>query len=142
MPPATQRIADDHPGHQAVDLRRGGFALVLALLAEFLLGLAASLWVTIGPSSPWSHISNRALFGLHGLLGAAIALMAIVSLSRASDAPGAARLWATLGLVGVLAALLCGLEFVSSAGRSGWSFGMGLGWAVALFANVCLARGA
>jgi hypothetical protein len=135
------RSVSDGSSSAGVDLRRIGFALVVALLAEFLLGLGASLWVTIRPSSPWSHISDPALFGLHALLGAAIAVMSIVALSRSGDAPGAARLWASVGLAGVLVALLCGLEFVSSGGRSGWSFAMGLGWAVALLANVCLARG-
>lgn len=124
------------------DFRRVGFASVIALLLQFVLGLAASLWVTIGPVKPWSHISDTALFAAHALVGVAIALMALMTLSRSIQESGAVRLWATVGLVGVIVALLCGLEFVDSAGGAGWSFAMGLGWAVALFANLCLARGA
>jgi hypothetical protein len=122
------------------DVRRVGLALVGALLLEFLLGLATSLWVTLGPPAhPWSHISHIALFGAHGVIGIAIGAMALVALGRTVDAHGPVRLWALVGLVSVLVALACGLKFVDSTGNDGWSFGMGCGWAIAVFAYVRLA---
>jgi hypothetical protein len=124
---------------QPGDLRRAGFALVLALLAEFVLGLAASLWVTIDRAKPWSHIGNGVLLAAHAIVGAAIAFMALLVLSRAAEAEARTRLWATVSLVAVFAALVCVFEFVSSGGASGWSFAMGLAWATALLANLRLA---
>jgi hypothetical protein len=123
------------------DVRRAALGSIGALLAQFLLGLATSLWVTIGPVQPWSHISNAALVAVHGVLGVVIAAMALVLLSRTFDAPGSTRLWAGTAALGVLVALVCGAEFVSTSGGAGWSFAMGCGWAVALFANVRLALG-
>jgi hypothetical protein len=124
------------------DVRRVGLALVGALLVEFVLGLATNLWVSLGPPDhPWSHITHVALFGAHGVIGVAIGAMALVALGRSIDAPGAVRLWALVGLVAVFVALACGLKFVDSTGANGWSFGMGVGWAIAVFANVRLAIG-
>jgi hypothetical protein len=123
------------------DVRRAALGSIGALLGQFLLGLAASLWVTIGPVDPWSHIDGAALLAVHGLFGVALAAMALVTLSRTLDAPGTTRLWAGAAALGILVALVCGLEFVSTSGGAGWSFAMGCGWAVALFADVRLALG-
>jgi len=125
-----------------VDLRRVGLASVIALLVQFVLGVAASLWVTIGTKRPWSHIGNVALFGIHGVLGVAMALMSFVVVGLAfEEGSRPTKTWAAVALFGVLAALGCGFGFVESGGASGYSFGMALGWALALFANVCLALG-
>lgn len=125
-----------------VDLRRVGLASVIALLVQFVLGVAASLWVTIGTKAPWSHIGNVALFDIHGVIGVAIALMSFVVVGRAFEGGSrTTKTWAAVALFGVVAALGCGFGFVESGGASGYSFGMALGWALALFANVCLALG-
>lgn len=121
------------------DARRAALGSIAALLLQFLLGLAASLWVTIGPVHPWSHVSNGAVFAAHAVVGVGVALMALVTLSRTIEEPGATRAWASIALVGVLVALVCGLEFVDSAGRAEWAFAMGCGWTVALFADIRLA---
>lgn len=120
-------------------LRRMAMGVLIGLLAEFLLGFATNLWVQIATVDPWSHISDRGIFAAHAILGAAIAVMALVVLSRSVEASGRVRLWATVGLVGVVIALGCGVKFVSSGGAAGWSFGMGVAWTAAVFANVCLA---
>lgn len=120
-------------------VRRMAIGLLIGLLAEFVLGLATNLWVQIARVDPWSHISNRGIFAAHAVFGAALAVMAFVVLARSIEAPGRVRLWATVGLVGIVVALGCGVKFVSSGGASGWSFGMGLAFTAAVFANLRLA---
>jgi len=122
------------------DVARTGYVIVVGLLVEFVLGLATNLWVTVGHTQPWSHISDPALAGVHGLVGLALTMMAFVVVGRTHDQSGAVRIWAIVSLVGMLVALFCGLEFISSGAKAGWSFGMGLAWAVALMANAALAR--
>jgi heme A synthase len=135
-------VSSSRLGGKTVDLRRVGFASVIALLVQFVLGVAASLWVTLGTKEPWSHIGNVALFSIHGVIGVAIALMSFVVVGLAwEEGPRTTKTWAAVALFGVLAALGCGFGFVESGGASGYSFGMALGWALALFANVCLALG-
>ncbi len=125
-----------------MDLKRIGFISVIVLLVQFLLGVATSLWVTIGTNMPWSHIGNVALFAVHAVLGAAIGLLTLMVIGRAFEVgPRPTRVWAVLSLLGVLAALGCGVGFVSSGGTPGYSFGMAFGWVLALFANVGIALG-
>lgn len=121
-----------------MDLRRLGFISIIVLLAQFLLGIASNLWVTIGPRKPWTHIGNVGLLAVHGVLGVAIMLMAFVTLGKAFEGQSVkAKAWVLAALVGVIAALGCGVGFVATSGNAALSFGMALGWAVALFANVC-----
>jgi len=124
------------------DLRRVGLVSVMVLLVQFVLGVAANLWVTIDTERPWSHIGNLALFGAHAVIGVAIALLAFVVVGLAfEEGSRTTKTWAMVALFGVLAALGCGFAFVETGGQSGYSFGMALGWALALLANVCLALG-
>jgi hypothetical protein len=120
-------------------IRRMAMGLLIGLLAEFVLGLATNLWVQISQVEPWSHITNRGIFAAHAILGAALAVMAVVVLGRSVEAPGHVRLWATVGLVGIIVAFGCGVEFVSGGGAAGWSFAMGLAFTAAVFAYLRLA---
>ena len=141
--PASRRVVSSARfGAMTVDLRRVGLVSVIALLVQFVLGVATSLWVTIGTPRPWSHIGNLALFGIHGVIGIAIALLSFAVVGLAfEEGSRTTKTWAAVALFGVFAALGCGFAFVETGGRSGYSFGMALGWALALLANVCLALG-
>lgn len=131
--------APAHPNGSS-NVARTAYVMVIALLVQFVLGLAASLWVAIGRVKPWSHITNPVIFAVHGLLGVAITVMAFVVLGRAQRNSGTVRLWASVAVAGTLVALICGLKFVSNGSGAVWSLCMGLGWAAALLANVSLAR--
>jgi hypothetical protein len=122
-----------------LDLRRLGLLSIVVLIAQMLLGVAVNLWVTIGTDRPWTHIGHVALFAAHGLLGLAVLLLAFLVLAKGfegSSRPEKAS--AATAFVGVVGALCCGVGFVSSGGAAGFSFGMAVGWAVALAANVWL----
>jgi hypothetical protein len=134
--------AESHHAAQAereAGVRRMAMGLLIGLLAEFVLGLATNLWVQIGRIEPWSHITNRGIFAAHAIFGAALAVMAVVILGRSVEAPAGVRLWATVGVVAVVVALGCGVEFVSGGGTAGWSFGMGLAFTAAVFAYLRIA---
>jgi hypothetical protein len=123
-----------------LNLRRLGLLSIVVLLAQLLLGMAVNLWVTIGPHSPWSHISHVALFAAHGVVGVAVLLLTFVILAKAFE--GSSRrdkAAAATAFVGVIGAFGCGVGFVSSGGASGFSFGMVVGWVVAVAADLFLA---
>jgi hypothetical protein len=120
-------------------LRRLGLVSILVLLAQLLLGMAVNLWVTIGSQRPWSHISHVALFAAHGIVGFAVLLLTFLVLAKAFEASSRRDKAATAAaFVGVIGAFCCGVGFVSSGGASGFSFGMAVGWVVALAADVLL----
>jgi len=119
-------------------IRRMAMGVLIGLLAEFLLGLATNLGLRISRVHSWSHISNRGIFAAHAIFGAAIAVMALVILARSVESSGRVRLWATVGLVGIVVGLGCGVKFVSSGGAAGWSFAMGIAWTAAVVANLRL----
>jgi hypothetical protein len=123
----------------SVGVRRLGLISVVVLVAQFVLGMAVNLWVSIGSVSPWSHISDIALFAVHAGLGVAVVVLAFVVLTKAFEEDSRRdRSCASLALLGILGAFGCGIGFVSSGGSAGYSFGMSIGWAVALLANVVL----
>jgi tellurite resistance protein TehA-like permease len=120
-------------------LRRLGFLSVVVLLAQLLLGMAVNLWVTIGPHSPWSHISHVALFAVHGVVGVALVLVTFLILAKAfEESSRRDKAAAATAFAGVVGAACCGVGFVSSGGGSGFSFGMAVGWVVTLAADLLL----
>jgi hypothetical protein len=117
-------------------LPRLGFLSIVVLLARLLFGMAVSLWVTIGAHGPWSHISDVALFAAHGVLGAALLLLAFLILAAAfEESSRRDKASAATAFGGVIGGLCCGIGFVTSGGASGFSFGMAVGWVVALSAD-------
>lgn len=87
-------------------------------------------------------IGNAALLGIYGVIGIAILLLSFAVVGLAVEqGTKTTKTWAIVSAFGVLVALGCGIAFVETGGRSGYSFGMALGWALALFANVWLALG-
>jgi hypothetical protein len=122
-----------------LNLRRLGLLSIVVLLAQLLLGVAVNLWVTIGPHNPWSHISRVALFAAHGIVGVAVLLVTFVILTKAfEESSRRDKASAAMAFVGVIGAFGCGVGFVSSGGASGFSFGMAVGWVVALCADLFL----
>jgi hypothetical protein len=120
-------------------LRRLGLYSIVVLLAQLLLGMAVNLWVTIGPHNHWSHISHVALFAAHGIVGVAVLLFTFLILAKAfEESSRRDKVAAAAAFVGVIGAFGCGIGFVSSGGASGFSFGMAVGWVVALAADVFL----
>jgi tellurite resistance protein TehA-like permease len=120
-------------------LRRLGLTSIVVLLAQSLLGMAVNLWVTIGPHSPWSHISHVALFAVHGIVGVALVLLTFLILAKAfEESSRRDKAAAATAFVGVIGAACCGVGFVSSGGASGFSFGMAVGWVVILAADLFL----
>ena len=85
-------------------------------------------------------IGNVALLGIYGVIGIAILLLSFAVVGLAVEqGTKTTKTWAIVSAFGVLVAL--GFAFVETGGQSGYSFGMALGWALALFANVWLALG-
>jgi hypothetical protein len=120
-------------------LRRLGLVSIVVLLAQLLLGVAVNLWVTIGSRSPWSHISHIALFAAHGIVGVSIVVLTFLILAKAfEESSRRDKAAAAAAFVGVIGAFGCGVGFVSSGGAAGFSFGMAVGWVVALAADVVL----
>jgi uncharacterized PurR-regulated membrane protein YhhQ (DUF165 family) len=123
----------------SVEIRRIGVISVVVLLAQFLLGIAVNLWVTIGSDEPWSHIGNVALFGAHALFGVVIVPLTFVVLTKAFQGTSVAqKVVAMMSFFGVVGAAACGVAFVSSAGDGAYSFGMSIGWTLAVLCNLYL----
>jgi len=127
------------PKREPMDFRRIGQVTVMVLLVQVALGVAASLWVTIGPGAPWSHLGNVAILVLHGALGVALLLMA----PRCRWPGVRAAAWPSESLGNAVVAWRLGRAWlrhrlVATSGAAGYSFGMALGWVAAMFANVRL----
>jgi hypothetical protein len=120
-------------------LRRLGLYSIVVLLAQLLLGMAVNLWVTIGPHNHWSHISHVALFAAHGIVGVAVLLLTFLILAKAfEESSRRDKVASSAAFVGVIGAFGCGIGFVSSGGASAFSFGMAVGWVVAVAADLFL----
>lgn len=106
-----------------------GFALGL-LVAQFLLGMAVNLFVTIPPDHPgahppeyfggvvtsvtWSILHGGLWLTLHAALGLVLVLGAVGTLVQATRLGGGARITlAALGLIGVLGAGFNGGSFLN-----------------------------
>jgi tellurite resistance protein TehA-like permease len=122
-----------------VYLRRLGLASIVVLLVQLLLGVVVNLWVTIGSERPWSHIGHLALFVAHGIVAVAVLLLTFLTLAKAfEESSRREKALAAAAFVGVIGAAACGVGFVSSGGASGYSFGMAVGWVVAVAADLFL----
>lgn len=117
------------------------------LIAQFLLGMATNLFVTVSRHHPGANASNFFAGGiqsvlwaatqgpvillLHAILGGLILVTSILTVIHAFNvAGGAVRVYAILGLLGVLAAGFNGAAFLEYNNDVN-SFIMSVGFAVA-----------
>ena len=110
-------------------------ALLAAVGAEFLLGIAAMVSIPFARPNGWVPARGGALYAAHASLGLFVVFGAIVLLFRLRDAPRTARVVAWLGLVSLAAAGTGGL--LTEARSTVRFFGMAImliGTAFAVFA--------
>jgi hypothetical protein len=107
---------------------------VLALLVQFLLGTATSLWVTIPRHHPWTGASPAALLWAHVVVGVALLGNGFMLVGRAARVTDDSRVLgsAAFSLAGVLGALAAGVSFVGGSQGNGASMAMAVGFAVAV----------
>jgi hypothetical protein len=115
-------------------IRTLGAATVVTLLAQLLLGMANTFWLTVPDSgSGWKTAAPMGLLMFHITLGAALLVLAIwiaVAAYRGHD-----RNWLAASVVGILGILLAagaGTAFMNQTSNNGASFLMSIGTALAL----------
>lgn len=120
-------------GADVARLRLLAWTSVLALLVQFLLGMANNLFVTVPHHRPWTGASPLGLLWAHIVVG--VALLGngfmLVNRARASSDARVTGL-ALLALLGVLVALVAGVTFVGGSQANGASMAMSLGFALAV----------
>lgn len=124
------------PGHVDTGrLRLAAWATLMALVVQFALGIATTLYVTVPRRHPWTSTHPAALLWAHVVVGVALIGNAFMVLARAraSGSP-AALAWALIGLVGIIAAAGAGAGFVGGGQSSGASMAMAMGFALAVVA--------
>jgi len=129
-PPSAQKIQS-----RQARLRRASLAILIALIAQFALGVGVNLYVTLPTAGRPGHSSwfgNGALLALHAALGMFLILAAIALLVRAIMA-GNVTLIATsaAGLAAIVLAFFFGATFAEKL-TDGYSLGMAIAFAVAL----------
>lgn len=115
-------------------LRLLAWVSVLALLVQFLLGVATNLWVRIPHHHPWTGASPLALLWVHIVVGVALLGNGLMLVGRASRDSADSRVLgsAALALVGLLVAVGAGAGFVGGSQSNGASMAMAGGFALAM----------
>ncbi len=114
-------------------LRLLAWATLMALVAQFLLGTATSLYVTVPHRHPWTASHPAVVLWAHIVVGVALIGNAFMVLGRARAGGSPAVLgWALAGLLGIVGAAAAGAGFVGAGGSTGASMGMAVGFAVAV----------
>lgn len=112
---------------------------VLALLVQFLLGVANNLFTVIQPHHPWTSSSPLGLLWAHVVVGVALLGNAVMVLRRTSGMANGRLVGAAVtGLAGVLAADIAGVLFVVDSQTNAASMVMSAGFAVAVAAYASL----
>jgi hypothetical protein len=129
-------------------LRRSALAMVALLLAQFLLGIATNLYVTVPINHPgtkgayfagigkgigWAIGSGPVLLAVHAALGSALVLLAITVIVLAVRSRE--RRWISCGLIGliaIIAAWFNGVSFINVGQHNVNSMIMSAGFAVAI----------
>jgi hypothetical protein len=117
-------------------LRTLGVAMIVLLLAQFLVGMANTFWLKTPESGPAAKTATPAglLMG-HVTLAFVLPVLAIWILVVAVRAR--ARGWviaSIVGLIGIVVAFGGGSSFINEVSNDGASFTMAVGWAVAMAA--------
>jgi hypothetical protein len=135
--PADAAAAASAPPTDASDapvwtLPRLGTALIVALLAQTLIGVANAIWLTVPDSgNAWSASSPGWLVNLHVGVGVVLLVLAVWILVLAGWERD--RAWTAAGLVGILGigvALAGGVVFMTANGNDVASFAMAAGCVV------------
>jgi len=127
-------------GSTAVDpraermLRTLGVAMVIALLAELLLGMANAFWLSVPESgSGWKTASPQALLSAHVLLGIAIAVLGVwIAVAAWRRRSRGWLLASAAGIAGILAGFGGGSAFMGDVSNDTASFIMAAGCAVSI----------
>lgn len=107
----------------------------MALVVQFVLGIATTLYVTVPHHNPWTSAHPAALLWAHVVVGIALignAFM-VVARARAAESP-AALAWAMVGLIGIVGAAAAGASFVGGTQSNAASLVMALAFAVSVVA--------
>jgi hypothetical protein len=115
-------------------LRLLAFTTLVALLVQFLLGMATNLYVTVPQHDPWATVHPAVLLYLHGFLGVALTVNSVMVQSKAAKViDRRAALCGAVGLAGIVVAFVAGLYFVSGTSNAASLFMSG-GFAMAAMA--------
>jgi ABC-type polysaccharide/polyol phosphate export permease len=145
VPPAEEPLQDSpgSPGQlgpaPTSEVRGAAFGLLGALAGQFVLGMAANLYLTVPRRHPWTAAHPAWLLYLHVVYGIALLFGCLGVLFRCMDSgpPGAVRA-ALVALAGVAVALGAGVVFVAD-GQAPWaSLLMALGFLAAAGGGVGL----
>jgi hypothetical protein len=137
-------IAPDAEGRQSRNLsqRQAVWLFMLGLVGlEFVLGVAALLFVPAGRPSGWVPRHGTVVYGLHTALGALLGAGAVVLMVAARRAERPVRVAAVIGLVGVVIGGVGGVLTVDHALRLLGMALMFVGPAVAVLGYVMPAAG-
>ena len=122
------------PASTAATIRSLGAVAVLTLLAQLLLGMANTFWLTVPDSGPgWATAAPAGLLMAHIGLGVLLLVLAVwiaVVAWRGRD-----RTWLTasaVGVLGIVVALGAGSAFMSEVSNDVASYLMAAGTAIAI----------
>ena len=131
----TEEIPSRPLAHSNTDgLRALGFAMVLALLGQLVLGMMNTFWLSLPESGAgWKAASPGVLLGSHMMFGTLVLVLAIWIAATAFRRRS--RLWLAVsgvGTLGIVVAFGAGTAFMNSVSNDGASFAMALGCVLAI----------
>lgn len=123
-------------GEPVWTLPRLGAALIVALLAQIVVGVANALWLNVPTSgNAWSTSSPSWLVDVHMVVGVVLLVLAVwvaVQAGRERD-----RTWTAaslVGIVGIVVGFAGGVIFMSADGNAVSSFAMAIGCVISIAA--------
>ncbi|HEY5135577.1 MAG TPA: hypothetical protein VIJ41_07295 [Candidatus Nanopelagicales bacterium] len=118
-------------GHR---LRTLGAAMVLTLLAQLIVGMANTFWLSLPESGPgWDAAAPALLLSAHLVVGTALLVLGVwIAVLAVRDRDRGWVIASGLGILGIVTAIGGGSTFMSDTSDDAASFVMAIGAAVAI----------